>query len=123
MTTKVITVPAGISVLDFIEKYLFQYRLRLFPVLDKNGLVGLISVNEINGVPKEKRYETQVIDVCSKDVHLAYPDSSLQQVLDIMQAAAVPRVPIADRSWPKRIVGIVSESDILGALEKEWLPR
>jgi CBS domain-containing protein len=83
----------------------------------------MTSANEINGVPKGKRYETKVIDVCSKDVHLAYPDASLQQVLDIMQAAAVPRVPIVVRSRPKRIVGIVSESDILGALEKERLQR
>jgi CIC family chloride channel protein len=121
MTGKVIAVPAEISVLDFIEEYLFQYRLRTFPVVDKEGIVGMISVNEINGVPQERRYETKVIDVCSQDVHSAYPDTSVQEVLDIMHGAAVPRVPIVDRSKPKRIVGIVSERDILVALEKERL--
>jgi CIC family chloride channel protein len=121
MTQKVIAVPAEISVLDFIEEYLFQYRLRTFPVVDKDGLVGMISVNEISGIPREKRYETKVIDVCSKDVHSAYPDTPVQQVLDLMHRAAVPRVPIVDRSKPRRIVGIVSETDILTALEKERL--
>jgi CIC family chloride channel protein len=121
MTEKLIAVPAEISVLDFIEEYLFQYRLRTFPVVDKEGLVGMISVNEINSIPREKRYETKVIDVCDKDVHSAYPDTPLQQVLDLMHRAAVPRVPIVDRSKPKRIVGVVSESDILTALEKERL--
>ena len=121
MTKRVIAVPGEISVLDFIEEYLFQYRIRTFPVVDKDGLVGTISVNEINSVPKEKRYETKVIDVCSKDVHSAYPDTPVQQVLDIMHGAAVPRVPIVDRSKPKRMIGIVSETDILAALEKERL--
>lgn len=121
MTEKVIAVPAEISVLDFIEEYLFQYRLRTFPVVDKDGIVGMISVNEINSIPGEKRYETKVIDVCNKDVHSAYPDTPVQEVLDLMHGAAVPRVPIVDRSKPKRIVGIVSESDILTALEKERL--
>ena len=121
MTEKVLVVPAEISVLDFIEEYLFHYRIRTFPVVDKDGLVGMISVNEINSIPQEKRYETKVVDVCSRDVHSAYPDTPVQQVLDIMHGAAVPRVPIVDRSKPKRIVGIVSESDILAALEKERL--
>ena len=121
MTKKVVAVPAEISVLDFIEEYLFQYRLRTFPVVDKDGLVGMISVNEINGIPQEKRHVTSVIDVCSKDVHCAYPDTPVQEVLDIMHGSAVPRVPIVDRSKAKRIIGIVSETDILAALEKERL--
>jgi len=121
MDEKVIAVPAEVSVLDFVEEYLFHYRIRTFPVVDKDGLAGMISVNEINSIPQEKRYETKVIDVCSKDVHSAYPDTPVQQVLDIMNDAAVPRVPIVDRSKPKRIIGIVSETDILAALEKERL--
>jgi predicted transcriptional regulator len=121
MTEKVIAVPAEISVLDFIEEYLFHYRIRTFPVVDKDGLAGMVSVNEINSIPREKRYETKVIDVCTKEVHSAYADTPVQQVLDIMHAAAVPRVPIVDRSKPKRMVGIVSETDILAALEKERL--
>jgi CIC family chloride channel protein len=121
MTEKVIAVPAEISVLDFIEEYLFQYRIRTFPVVDKDGLVGTISVNEIKGIPKEKRYETKVIDVCNKDIPSAYPDTPVQEVLDMMRVAGVPRVPIVDRSKPKRIIGILSETDILAALEKERL--
>ena len=88
MTEKVIAVPAEISVLDFIEEYLVHYRIRTFPVVDKDGLVGMISVNEISSIPQEKRYETKVIDVCSKEVHSAYPDTPVQQVLDIMHGAA-----------------------------------
>jgi CIC family chloride channel protein len=123
MTKQVISVPADISVLDFIEEYLFQYKLKMFPVVDKDGLVGIISLNEIKSLPKEKRYETKVIDVCNRDTKPVYPDSPLQEVLDFMYESTLHRLPVVDRARPRRVVGIVAETDITEALEKTRLGK
>jgi CIC family chloride channel protein len=62
-----------------------------------------------------------VADVCSKGVITAYPDTDVQGILDLMYAKKIGRVPIVDRTKPKRIVGIISKTDIIRAVERERL--
>jgi CIC family chloride channel protein len=121
MTKKVVAVPAELSVLDFVEEYLFTYQYKSFPVVDKDGLLGRISLVQVRTVPREKWFETKVVDICSRDIHPAYPDSQLQEVLDLMYYKGLGRIPIVDRAKPRRVVGLVSKSDIIKALEKERL--
>lgn len=121
MTKKVIAVPAELSVLDFVEEYLFTYQYKTFPVVDQEGLVGRISLAQVRSVPRDKRFETKISDVCARDLHPAYSDSNVQDVLDLMYGTGLGRIPIVDRSNPKRIVGIISKSDVVRALERERL--
>jgi len=121
MTTHVISVPAELSVLDFMEEYLYVYQYKSFPVVDKDGLLGRISLAQVRTVPREKWFETKVADACSKDIYPQYPDSKLQDALDLMHSKGLGIITIVDRSKPRRVVGIVSESDIIRALEEERL--
>ena len=119
MTRKTIAVPADVSVLDFVEEYLFVYQHKRFPVVDKNGLVGMMSGAEVKDIPREKWFETRVIDVCDRNFKTAYPDDDLQKTMDLMQKAGIGRVMIVDRDKPTRIVGVVSKTDIIRELERE----
>ena len=121
MTKTVVAVPAELSVLDFVEEYLLQYQYKTFPVVDKEGLLGRVAISEVRNVPRERWFDVKVVDVCSKDLHPAYPDSSLQDVLDLMYRSGLGRIPVVDRLRPRRIVGIISKSDVIRALEKERL--
>ena len=119
MTRQVIAVPADLSVLDFVEEYLFVYQHKRFPVVDKSGLVGLMSGAEVSGIPREKWFETRVIDVCDRNVKTAYPHDDLQQIMDVMERAGIGRIMIVDRDKPARIVGVVSKTDIIRELERK----
>jgi CIC family chloride channel protein len=121
MTKQVVAVPAELSVLDFVEEYLFVYQHKTFPVVDREGIVGRVSSKEVKGVPREKWFETKVSDVCSRDLHPAYPDSKVQEILDLMYRTGLGRIPIVDRTKPRRLVGIISKNDIIKALEKARL--
>jgi CIC family chloride channel protein len=121
MTKNVIAVPADVSVLDFVEEYLFVYQHKRFPVVDKEGLIGVIAPANMKTIPREKWFEVKVQDVCEKNVYTAYADSSVQEILDLMYVKNVGRIPIVDRTRPKRIVGIVSKTDIIRAVEKKRL--
>ena len=121
MTKQVVAVPGELSVLDFVEEYLYVYQYKSFPVVDKDGLLGRISLTQVRSVPRDKWFETKVVDVCSRDICPAYPDSKLQAVLDLMHTKGLGRIPIVDRSKPRRVIGIVSKSDIIRALEKQRL--
>jgi len=123
MVKQVVSVPADLSVLDFIEEYLFTYQYKTFPVVDQEGLVGRISLAEIRGIPREKWFETKISDISSRDLHPAYPDSPVQEILDLMYTTGLGRILIVDRNKPRRIVGIISKNDIIRALEKERLGK
>jgi len=121
MTNKVVAVPGDLSVLDFVEEYLFTYQYKSFPVVDREGLVGRISLIQVRSVPRDKWFQTKVSDICARDLHPAYPDTDVQAILDLMYKTGLGRIPIVDRNSPKRVVGIVSKADIVRALEKARL--
>lgn len=123
MSKPVIAVPAELSVLDFVEEYLFVYQYKTFPVVDSEGLVGRISIREVKGVPREKWFETKISDICSRDLHPARPDSNVQEILDLMYSTGLGRIPIVDNAKPRRLVGIISKNDIIKALEKARLGK
>ena len=123
MTKQVVAVPAELSVLDFVEEYLFVFQYKSFPVVDREGLVGRISLEEVRGVPREKWPETKISDICSTDLHPAHPDSDVQEILDLMYRTGLGRIPIVDSAKPKRVVGIISKNDIIKTLEKERLGK
>jgi CIC family chloride channel protein len=123
MTTKVVAVPAELSVLDFVEEYLFTYQYKSFPVVGKEGLLGRISAVQVRGVAREKWFETIVASVCSKDIYPAYPDSGVQEILDLMYRTGYGRIFIVDRDKPTRIIGLVSKNDVIRALEKARLGK
>jgi len=123
MVKQVVSVPADLSVLDFVEEYLFIYQYKTFPVVDQEGLVGRISLAEIRVIPREKWFDTKISDICSRDLHPAFPDSPVQGILDLMYSTGLGRIPIVDRNRPRRIVGIISKNDVIRALEKERLGK
>jgi CIC family chloride channel protein len=90
-------------------------------VVDKDGLLGMISGSSVKDVPREKWFETKVLDVCDRKVTYAYPDSMLQDILDIMYTKSLGRIPIVDRKMPRKMVGIVAKTDIIRAVERKRL--
>lgn len=126
MTTEVRTVPDDISISDFFEHYLLRYRHKSMPVVDKNGdLVGMLAVSDINQVPTENWPTLKTGNLAVKDVLVAYSDQPLADVLDVMNANNVDRMPVVDRDDSRKIVGIISSTDIISVeeLTKMWRDR
>jgi CBS domain-containing protein len=104
-----------------VEKYLFRYPYKIFPVVDKDGLLGAVSPRVIMKVPREKWSEVKVGEICMRGWEVAFPDSDLQRILDMMYRQDLSRVFIVDENAPRRIVGILTKADILRAIEKQRL--
>src|SRR5208283_4978190 len=75
--------------------------------------------NEVKSTEREKWFEVLVKDLCNTNYKVAYPDDKLQKILDLMYTSNIGRVPIVDRTDPRRIVGILSKTDIIKAIEKQ----
>jgi chloride channel protein, CIC family len=102
------------------EEPLAEVRARLetapthqgFPVLDAAGeLVGVITRRELAAGEAEGR----VRDRLRRAPVTIFDDSSLREAADRMVTAGVGRLPVVARNSPRRVIGIVTRSDLLRA--------
>jgi CBS domain-containing protein len=117
MSTGVITVGFNTS-LGNIARSLLNNRISAVPVMDEHGaLVGIISEADLihlEGSDFLKSHGVKAADIMTKPVIVANPEMSLQELVVLFDKHRIKRVPVVDHG---KIVGIVSRTNILQALE------
>ncbi len=87
-----------------------------FPVIDRSGmLLGVVTRRDI--FASEHRPELAVRRIVRRSPAVVFPDNTLRQAADHMVRERVGRLPVVDRDAPRRVIGIVSRSDLLAAHE------
>jgi CIC family chloride channel protein len=85
-----------------------------FPVLDDQGLlVGVLTRRDL--LDPGKRGDLMLGQIIQRPPMVAYEDSSLREAADHMLSAGVGRLPVVTRAEPRRVVGMLTRSDLLGA--------
>ena len=83
-----------------------------FPVVDANGdLLGVVTRRDVVGVPPA----TRIGELLRRPPAIAFPDSSLREAADLMVREKIGRLVVVERSAPRKVVGIITRSDLLGA--------
>ena len=91
---------------------------RLLPVLDGDGrLLGVIGRRELSEQIATSPTGIAVRDLMRTPV-LAYGDETLRSVADRMAVTRVGILPVVDRREPDRLLGLVSQYDLLRARER-----
>ena len=112
MTANPTVAPAGLSVAQFNDSYLFTHRFATFPLIDQQGTpAGLVTMNRIKSVPEEQRGTTRLVDIACPpaDVPTASPDEPLQALLSRMNGCSDGRALVWENGF---LVGLVSPSDV-----------
>jgi CBS domain-containing protein len=78
-------------------------------------LLGVVTRRDI--FASEHRPELAVRRIVRRSPAVVFPDNSLRQAADHMVRERVGRLPVVDRDAPRRVIGIVSRSDLLAAHE------
>jgi CBS domain-containing protein len=87
-----------------------------FPVLDQSGgLIGVVTRRDLTD-PKTGEDAT-VASLIKRPPVIIFEDNTLRQAADHMVRARVGRLPVVSRKAPRRVVGILSRSDLLEAHE------
>lgn len=118
MTKNPICVPADISLMDLVNNYIIKHRHKSFPVVKNDELCGIIALSDVNKIPVSKWKELKVSDVLNCNVFAVMPDMPLSELLEIMMEKDFDRVPVVDPNDPKKVIGIVSTTDILWLIER-----
>jgi len=85
-----------------------------FPVVDDAGmLVGVLTRRDLIG--SEEDESVPLAALVRRAPVVVFTDNSLRDAADQMVRAGVGRLPVVERSAPRRVVGMISRSDLLSA--------
>jgi CBS domain-containing protein len=122
MATDVATVGSGRSVGEvyaMLRERADARRQRLLPVLSRSGaLLGVVPWTDILERAAGGRLDRRVDEVMRRDVTTAFADESLLTVADRMAALRRGVLPVVERDRPDRLVGLVTQFDLLRARER-----
>ena len=103
------SVSSQMRLTDFIENQLMQSPQLLWPVLEEENLVGLVTLEEVRKVPADEREMTPIGQVMRTDLAALTmdPDTDARRVLEILGTGSVP-LAVVDRG---RVLGLLSAAD------------
>jgi Zn-dependent protease/predicted transcriptional regulator len=113
MSSPVTTVPPNQPVSQVIEMMYSSKHLG-FPVVERDTLVGMITLMDVNRTSPIDREAMQVRDIMTKEIITLPPEAPVIDALRIMSAKDIGRIPVVADG---KILGIVTRTDILKVTE------
>jgi CBS domain-containing protein len=118
MSKPVITVDASISLSDAVENFFFKFHHASFPVMSEGSIKGLLTLNCVRAVDKEKWSATRVSEVMlalGPNDTMSPEDSAIDALAKLMSGNGnLGRFPVVSGD---ELVGIVSRRDMMHMLE------
>lgn len=85
-----------------------------FPVIDTDGnLLGVVTRRDLLNPEGDK--SVAVRDILSRRPAVVFDDNTLREAADHMVHEHVGRLPVVSRAEPRKVIGIISRSDLLSA--------
>lgn len=112
MTETPVTVPAGLSIAELVEGYIYRYHHKVFPVTDDGRLLGCITTQQVKSVPREE-WGRQTVGTLAQRCgpgNSVTPDTDAMQALAVMRRTSQPRLMVVADG---RLAGIVTLKDLL----------
>lgn len=112
MATDPPTVEHPILLQDFVDDYLLRHARRCFVVLEKGGVVGLITPNEVRAIPREQWRKVTVGEAMKKQDELRHigATASLAEALERIGSGDVNQLPVIENG---HLVGIITREHLL----------
>jgi coenzyme F420 hydrogenase subunit beta len=97
------------QLLDFMAKHHHTG----YPVVDENGdFIGIVALDDVTKVEKEKRDEVLIRDIVQKNPVIIFPEELALSAFKKMRNHDVSRIAVVDSTNPKKIVGVLTQSDL-----------
>jgi coenzyme F420 hydrogenase subunit beta len=112
MTQNLKTVPPDFTVNQFLAFMAKQHHTG-YPVVDSNGdLLGIVTLDDVVNVDKDKRDQIMMKDIIEKDLVCVKPDELALTAFKKMRLTVSGRVAVVDPENPKKLVGVLTKTDL-----------
>jgi len=104
--------------LEGLDGFFLKANRNAFPVVDDGGaLVGIVSLTDVRRALESRGDvgDLSVRDIMAKTLVTAYPDESLDAVLQRMAPRDLSRLPVVSRDDPDRLLGVIRRNDVVRA--------
>lgn len=125
MRTRCEQVPETMTIRQFREK-IIQSKDENYLVVDEAGkLKGIVSFQDIRGVAFEEGLEDLVLvrDIATRELVTVTPNENLYVAFRRMGAKKVEQLPVVSAQNPDKVVGIVTDHDVVRAYNKALIER
>lgn len=120
MTESIQSIPQNTSINKFLA-LVPKYKHLAYPVTNKdNDPVGWITLEEAAKVEKEMRDKTLISKIAIRKLIKVHPDQTALDAFKKMSLHEIGRVLVVDRKDPEKVIGIVTKTDLIHALTKQF---
>jgi CIC family chloride channel protein len=110
------------ATIDSVIQLMQQTRHNGFPVVDGDEcLVGVIALEDVRRVEAEKRQSTSVRESMTPDPVTVTPLETLADASRKMALKEIGRLPVVDGEDLRKVIGIITRSDIVSAYNRRLL--
>jgi CIC family chloride channel protein len=87
-----------------------------FPLVDEDGVLhGIVTADDVREAAAEDRLDDPVTTIATHRLVVAFPDETLNEALRKLGMHHVGRVPVVSREDHSRILGIITDKDVVSA--------
>jgi len=112
MKADLVTVTPSVTLSQFVDDYIYRYHYKMYPVVDRDKLMGVVTVNRLKDVPREEWPSHTVREVASfcTESNTIEPGADATAALEKMNRVGTSRLMVVDHG---RLVGILALRDLL----------
>jgi len=113
---EVVTVAPDLALDRFVDEYLYRHKYRSFPVVEADRFVGMISVRDVQSVPRAEWPARTVRQAMHqvREENLVHPSDDLASVFRKMAEEDKGHLPVVEDG---RLSGIVTRHDIMTLIQ------
>lgn len=119
------TIPMNTSIGE-TSQIMTRERAHGLPVVGFAGqLLGVVTIQDIEAALEHdlENANKPVIDFCTQDPEVTYPDETVQQAMRKMAPRDIGRLPVVDRNNPTQLLGWLRRSSVLRAYDLALVRR
>lgn len=111
-----VTLSPDIALSEVVDHYFLRYGYRGFPVVEGGSVVGLVSVNDVAGLPVSERAARRVREVMRPldASRVISKDASLLEALEKLSPPGVGRLVVVENG---KLIGLVTKTGLVRLLE------
>jgi predicted transcriptional regulator len=116
MTRDFETVSGSLSVRELVDEHILRHRERVFMVEDESGISGIVCLEDVKAIPRDRWETARVRDVMTPRAKFESvpPNADGGQVLKSLASREVHQVPVMEGD---RVLGIICRTDVLRTIQ------